>query len=85
MTKKQKNIYQIVDTRDYSVVATGFARKEAKRTSGKVDKLSAKAKRDELNAGVKNFDPFIVSRGSDHPLGETNGISRRIRGKNSRF
>ena len=86
MAKKPQNIYQIVDIRDHSVVATGFTRKEAKRTRGKVDKLSAKAKRDELNAAVKGeSNPFIISRGNDHPLGETNGISVRRRGKNSLF
>ena len=76
------NMYQIVDTRNHSVVATGFERKEAKR---KGDKKAAKPARDEFNAGVKNSDPFIVSRGEDHPHGHSNGISKRMRGAKSRF
>lgn len=76
------NTYQIVDTRDHSVVATGFTHKEAKR---KGDKKAAKPVRDEMNAGVKNSDPFIVSRGEDHPHGPSNGISERMRGRKSRF
>lgn len=77
-----KNGYQIVDTRNNSVVETGFTHKEAKR---KGDKKAAKPRRDELNADVKNTDPFIVSRGTGHPLGATKGISSRTRGRNSRF
>ncbi len=76
------NTYQIVDTRNHSVVETGFTHKEAK---SKGDKKAAKTRRDELNADVKNTDPFIISRGTDHPRGETNGTSHRIRGRNSRF
>lgn len=76
------NMYQIVDTRNHSVVETGFTHKEAKR---KGDKKAAKPVRDELNDGVKNSDPFIVSRGTDHPHGETKGISRRTPGAKSWF
>lgn len=66
------NTYQIVDIRKHSVVAEGFTHKESK---SKNDKKAAKPVRDEMNATVKNSDPFIVSRGSDHPLGATKGIS----------
>lgn len=76
------NMYQIVDTRNHNVVETGFERKEAKR---KGDKKAAKPMRDELNADVKNSDPFIVCRGEDHPHGPSNGISKRTRGAKSRF
>ena len=70
-----KNMYQIVDTRNHKVVETGFTHKEAKR---KGDKKAAKPVRDALNAEVKGDNtPFIVSRGEDHPLGATNGISER--------
>ena len=76
------NMYQIVDTRNHTVVETGFERKEAKR---KGDKKAAKPVRDVLNDGVKNSDPFIISRGEDHPRGPSNGISKRRRGRKSRF
>ncbi len=74
------NTYQVVDSRNHKVVATGFTHKEARR---KGDKKAAKPVRDELNAGVKGHDPFIVSRGDDHPYGETNGISRQQVGRKS--
>ncbi len=76
------NMYQIVDTRNHTVVETGFERKEPKR---KGDKKAAKPARDTLNDGVKNSDPFIISRGEDHPRGPSNGISIRRRGRKSRF
>ena len=78
----KKSIYQIVDTRNNKVVETGFTHKEAKR---KGDKKAAKPVRDALNANVKNSDPFIVSRGEDHPLGATNGISKRTIGAKTRW
>lgn len=78
-----KSIYQIVDTRNHKVVETGFTHKEAKR---KGDKKAAKPVRDVLNAEVKgDRNPFIVSRGEDHPLGATNGISKKTIGAKTRW
>lgn len=57
------NMYQVVDSNDKSVVAEGFAkRKDAKPT------------RDKKNASANSTDRFIVSRGSDHPRGPSNGF-----------
>lgn len=60
------NIYQVVDTKTDTVIAKGYANREY-----------AKIKRDQLN-GEKPVDGarlrHVVSRGSNHPLGETNGV-----------
>lgn len=74
------DMYQVIDTHDNSVVATGFERKEGKR---KNDRSAAKVKRDKLNG--EDGTRYIVGRGTDHPKGPSNGISMRRRGKNSRF
>lgn len=58
------NMYQVVKTSDKTVVAEGFAkRKDAKKV------------RDEKNGGPAHLlhNDFIVSRGSDHPRGPSNG------------
>ncbi len=71
------NTYQVVDTHTNKVVAEGFTKRE-----------DAKVKRDELNGGKPTSDAMprhIVSRGSDHLNGATNGTSTRMRGKNSRW
>ena len=73
-----KDIYRIIDTTTHEPVASGFATREA-----------AKPRRDELNGDhpPKDGKPgrYIVSRGEDHPDGPTNGIHRRMRGKNSNW
>lgn len=74
------NMYQVIDSHDNSVVATGFERKEGKR---KNDRSSAKVKRDKLNG--EDGTRYTVGRGEDHPNGPSNGTSTRTRGKNSRF
>lgn len=74
------NMYQVIDTHDNSVVATGFERKEGKR---KNDRLAAKVKRNKLNG--EDGTRYIVARGTDHPKGPSNGTSTQTRGKNSRF
>ena len=74
------DMYQVIDSHDNSVVATGFERKEGKR---KNDQLAAKVKRDKLNETSPGR--HIVGRGTDHPKGPSVGISTRSRGKNSRF
>ena len=74
------NMYQVIDTHDNSVVATGFERKEGKR---KNDRFAAKVKRDKLNKETPNR--YILGRGTYHPKGQSNGVSTRNRGKNSRF
>lgn len=57
------NMYQVVDSNDKTVVAEGFAkRKDAKPT------------RDEKNAAANSDSRFIVSRGSDHPHGQSFGF-----------
>ena len=58
------NMYQVVKTSDKSVVAEGFAKRE-----------DAKKIRDEKNGGPANLlhNDYIVSRGSDHPRGASNG------------
>ncbi len=69
------NMYQVTNTHTQEAVAEGFATRE-----------DAKGKRDELNGSKPNGliqADYIVSRGSDHPNGSSNGISIRIRGKNS--
>ena len=68
------NTYQVVDTNTNKAVAEGFAKRE-----------DAKVKRDELNGGKPTSDAMprhIVSRGSEHPNGATNGISTQMLGKN---
>lgn len=76
----KKNMYQVIDTHDNSVMATGFERKEGLR---KNDRSSAKVRRDKLNG--EDGSRYIVGRGTDHPKGPSNGTSARKRGKNSRF
>ena len=69
------NMYQVTNTHTREAVAEGFATREA-----------AKGKRDELNKGKPNgliMADYIVSRGTDHPNGSSDGTSIRIRGKNS--
>jgi len=71
------NMYQVVDTHGHKVVAEGFANRE-----------SAKVERDTRNGDKPDgivMSRYIVSRGSDHPDGSSNGINTKIRGKNSRF
>ena len=74
------NMYQVIDSHDNSVVATGFERKEGKR---KNDRGAAKVKRDKLNADT-TAGRYTVGRGEDHPKGPSNGVSTQMRGKNSR-
>ena len=60
------NIYQIVDTKLDKVVAVDYA-----------SRGHAKIMRDRLNGGKPvEGEPLrhVVSRGSDHPCGETNGV-----------
>lgn len=56
------NMYQVVDTHDKTVVADGFAKRK-----------DAKPVRNAKNKEVDSETRFVVSRGSDHPLGETRG------------
>ncbi len=56
------NMYQVVKTSDKTVVAEGFAKRG-----------DAKKIRDEKNGGTTP-NGFIVSRGSDHPRGQTFGF-----------
>jgi len=70
-------MYKVYDTHKKVDVAVGFAKRE-----------DAKPKRDELNGGKP--DPhkmarYIVSRDDDHPIGPSNGVSKRMRGAKSRF
>lgn len=64
-----KNIYQVVDTSSKKVVEIGFAlREEAKVIRNELNKST----NSETKGDVK--PRFVVSRGTDHPLGATNGI-----------
>lgn len=73
-TKIKKNIYQVVDTSSHTVVEVGFqSRQEAKKLRDIKNK----------EAGKNRFQ-YIVSRGSDHPLGETDGIDHQTKGKRGR-
>ena len=62
------NVYQVVDSNNGSVMATGFESRSA-----------AKPKRNELNGPAvyesrSDAKPrYGIARGSDHPLGETDG------------
>ncbi len=70
-------MYKIYDTHKKVDVETGFAKRE-----------DAKPKRDELNEGKPNglkMARYIVSRDDDHPFGSSNGVSKKMRGRNSRF
>lgn len=69
------NMYQVTDTHTHKAVAEGFATRE-----------DAKGKRDELNGSKPNgllTPDYIVSRGTDHPNGQSDGTSAQQRGKNS--
>ena len=57
------NMYQVVDTHDKSVVAEGFAKRE-----------DAKPVRNAKNKEANSEMRFVVSRGKDHPLGESRGF-----------
>ena len=62
-----KNMYQIVDTKTRKVEKTGFAtREEAKPDRNKLN--------DDTDGHVDTgqMSRFVVSRGTDHPLGESN-------------
>lgn len=65
-------MYQVVDTSSRKAVAEGFAsRQEAK--------VVRNAKNEEMN-GFSEGDGkprFVVSRGKDHPLGQTFGAGAR--------
>ncbi len=71
-----KNIYQVVDTSSRKVVEVGFSSRE-----------EAKVVRNELNKSTKSETTggaqprFVVSRGTDHPLGATDGIDHGKRKK----
>ena len=62
------NMYQVVDTNTKTVVAEGFAERQL-----------AKPTRDEKNAAANSPDRFIVSRGSDHPHGQSFGFVAQSR------
>ncbi len=55
-------MYQVVDTKTHTAVATGFANRQA-----------AKVVRDEKGKGR-----HIVSRGEKHPRGASNGITKNV-------
>lgn len=62
-----KNLYQIVDTKTRKVEMTGFAtREEAKSDRNRLN--------DETDGHVDTgqMSRFVISRGTDHPLGESN-------------
>lgn len=65
-----KNIYQVVDTKTRKIVQVGFQKKE-----------EARILRNELNEKHKSVTVddskprFVISRGSDHYLGETDGVT----------
>lgn len=64
------NVYQVVDSNNGSVMATGFESRSA-----------AKPKRDKLNGTDKYNDAkprYVIARGSDHPKGETDGRSHSV-------
>ncbi len=71
-------MYKIYDTHKKVTVEDRFAKRE-----------DAKPKRDELNGGKPveggKMGRYIVSRDDNHPLGPSNGVSKKMRGKNSRF
>ncbi len=76
----KKNIYQVVDTKARKVIEVGFESRE-----------TAKVVRNELNA-VHNSSPegngkprYVVSRGSDHPRGETDGIDHGYKKRTRRW
>ena len=60
-----KNTYQVVDTKDHSVVQEGFPSRSL-----------AKDVRDMKNVANNTATRFIVSRGSEHPRGSSNGINK---------
>lgn len=72
------NIYQVIDTKIRKVVAEGFSsRQEAK--------VIRNTNNEETEGDVKgNGKPrFVVSRGTDHPLGPTDGVTiKKTPGKN---
>ncbi len=64
------NIYQVVDTKARKVVAEGFkSREEAK--------VVRNANNEETKGEAEgNGKPrFVVSRGTDHPRGPTDGVT----------
>jgi len=69
-----KNIYQVIDTKTRKVVGMGFKNRE-----------DAKKVRNELNDKAKSMvvndskPRYVVSRGSDHPLGETDGFGKQFK------
>ncbi len=69
-----KNLYQIVDTKTRKVEKTGFATRE-----------EAKPERNKLNADADGhvttgqMSRFVVSRGTDHPLGESNTFVKHVK------
>ena len=77
MEEEKCVMYKIYDTHKKADVETGFAEREL-----------AKPKRDELNGGKPNgltMARYIISRDEAHPFGPSNGVSKKMRGKNSRF
>ena len=70
------NMYQVVDTKARKVVAEGFENRE-----------SARIVRDEHNTVHKSGAEggakprFVISRGTDHPHGATDGLDHSYKKK----
>ena len=64
------NIYQVVDTKTRKVVAKGFQTKQEA-------KVLRNAKNEETNGDAEGDGKprFVISRGTDHPLGPTDGVT----------
>ena len=64
------NMYQVIDTKTRKIVATGFKTKQEA-------KVVRNANNEETKSVVEgNAKPrFVVSRGTDHPLGPTDGVT----------
>lgn len=63
-------MYQVVDSQTHETVKDGYK-----------SRSTAKVKRNKLNG--KDSTRYIVSRGSAHPRGASNGISTQQKGRNS--
>ena len=69
-----KNLYRVMDTKTKKVVQEGFASKEEAKV--------VRNKHNEENKGKAEGDAkprYVVSRGKDHPHGETDGVDHTSR------
>lgn len=71
-----KNLYRVVDTKTKKVIQEGFDKKEDAKA---VRNEHNKECEDKAKDGAK--PRYVISRGTDHPLGATDGFDHKSKKK----